>query len=687
MAVLTNTVINDTGYVQLAVGSTAQRVGATAGEVRYNNVTGNFEGYSGTGWHVLSPYNFAIASITPGAGSELTSSGLQIAKTLTSTFTINGFNFTPSTTVSLGATQITTGVTYVSPTQITVTSGTGWSAFSGTYTSITVANEFGQTATFSYNFLVGSYPVFSTATALGTSTEGTISTSVAASSAGGTIAYSAASNTNYGSSGAGLPTGLSINSSTGAITGTLLLPTGTPTQVYTLSILATDAGGGKAAKDFTLIVTTSGNPTFTSPSSGTVGTITYQPVPSITASSVNSAAASTTITTYVASDPGGAGIRYKISSGQLPPGITLDAVSGILKGTFVLAGRNPASTTYNFGVTAVDSNNNASTELQSNLTVAIPYLYRQLLTTGYCIGGYKSSTPWKNVNRLNMPTEVTYSLGDQLTIAFNYHSGATGPDKHYVFGINSSGAHSVAGTNILLFNMRTEVGSTGVTMAYSVLNNAAWGPNDGTATYAYTMGGFTGTNSNYMTKYQISTDTILSSTAASSGVTNQAEGQGTSDELYGYISLGSASGIGATLRHTYSNDTMSTYSVALHACTQQKLLWSKCGFVYGGAGATYGDSTTADASNFTKTLFATAEQYTVSKGYGTGNNGTFPGSMGEEIYIQGQDRGWGIGIYDGSQNNNAIRMIYATDLGVRVDGATSRKVTTGSSSGTGGWRD
>jgi hypothetical protein len=51
MATLKNTTINDTGFVQLPSGTTAQRPASpTAGMIRYNSDLGYPEIYDGTNW-------------------------------------------------------------------------------------------------------------------------------------------------------------------------------------------------------------------------------------------------------------------------------------------------------------------------------------------------------------------------------------------------------------------------------------------------------------------------------------------------------------------------------------------------------------------------------------------------------------------------------------------------------------
>ena len=54
MAQLKNLTINDTGYVRIAQGTTAQRVSPQTGMVRYNTDNKINEVYTGTEWRALS---------------------------------------------------------------------------------------------------------------------------------------------------------------------------------------------------------------------------------------------------------------------------------------------------------------------------------------------------------------------------------------------------------------------------------------------------------------------------------------------------------------------------------------------------------------------------------------------------------------------------------------------------------
>lgn len=80
MATLKNTTINDTGYIQMPSGTTAQRPGSlTAGQIRYNSTLNTVEWYTGSNnlWYYMpniSTYNM-IARYDAGEPSSYSGTG------------------------------------------------------------------------------------------------------------------------------------------------------------------------------------------------------------------------------------------------------------------------------------------------------------------------------------------------------------------------------------------------------------------------------------------------------------------------------------------------------------------------------------------------------------------------------------------------------------------------------------
>ena len=132
-----------------------------------------------------------------------------------------------------------------------------------------------------------------------------------------------------------LPDGLTLNASTGAITGS---PTKAGTFTFTLK--AKDSNGAAGTKAYTVTVTQT-TVTGTIPATGTVGSsFTFSPKAS----------------------GGEAPYTWSVSSGKIPNGLTLNTSTGKITGTFTKSG------TFTFTLKAKDSNGAAGTK---NYTVKV----------------------------------------------------------------------------------------------------------------------------------------------------------------------------------------------------------------------------------------------------------------------------------------------------------------------------
>lgn len=244
MATLKNTTINDTGYIRLPSGTTAQRPDTPAvGDMRYNSTTGFAEVYTSGGWGIFGALPPSISSVSP-----VTFTGEQ-----GTTFTINGANFTSDATVIFitnSNTQYTAAtVTFVSTTQLLATTPRDFtvaeepldvrvSQASGIVTSLDVIDcggsptwttAAGTLATINDRY--GSYSPIASVTATDPD-------------AGATLSYSIASGS--------IPAGTSLNASTGAISGD---PTDVASQTTSnFDIAATDNAGNTSTRSFSIIV-------------------------------------------------------------------------------------------------------------------------------------------------------------------------------------------------------------------------------------------------------------------------------------------------------------------------------------------------------------------------------------------------------------------------------------------------
>ena len=204
--------ISDTGTAgtKVASGTTGQR-GSTAGQIRFNSETGLAEYYTGTDFKIIdSPPTVTVVSpleVESDVGGNIT-------------FTITGSNFQSGATVKFigsDATEITASTTTVtnSTTISAVIARSSFVSAKEPY-DVKVVNTSGLSSVLDDQISVDTSPTWSTASgSLGSfNTTASVNVSATATDADGdTISYSILSGS--------LPTGLSLNSSTGAITGTI----------------------------------------------------------------------------------------------------------------------------------------------------------------------------------------------------------------------------------------------------------------------------------------------------------------------------------------------------------------------------------------------------------------------------------------------------------------------------------
>ena len=230
----------DGQFIRVPHGTTAERPGSpAAGYMRFNTTIGTLEQWNTAtnSWQAIdSPpilsslaYAGSLTGANP-AGSE--------------TITLTGINFKAGATVTIGGTSATS-VSIASSTSITFTTP---AKTAGDY-DVTVTNTNGLQATLSNGISYNGVPAFSTAAGnVGSVSEdvamSTI-TIVAAEPDGGTLAYSV-------TSGA-LPTGVSLGSGNGQLTGTPNVNLAS-TTTFNFTVTATDDENQTNARAFNIIV-------------------------------------------------------------------------------------------------------------------------------------------------------------------------------------------------------------------------------------------------------------------------------------------------------------------------------------------------------------------------------------------------------------------------------------------------
>jgi hypothetical protein len=339
---------------------------------------------------------------------------------------------------------------------------------------------------------------------------------------------------------------------------------------------------------------------------------------------------------------------------------------------------------------------------EAHATVGTGWRYRTILTHGYIAAGYKGYNPWRSVNKTWHQTDTTVYCGEQIDKAAAYLDGTWSDFNAYVHGTSDTWQGSSAHTssyNLYNGSLRmqndtnfTFFGSSGSPYGYegnnpnsdgftygsgqsSPATTGGWnmsvtrvahgcastqGSNGGLpggAGYVF-GGGSTNTDKlNFHTEimYTTTTSPVTWGTTAGVGGQNNAYILGSSSTAYNYYM-------------SWSSDTFtswSAYSAYFTSDGNNKSLMSKYGWAYISAG-TNTVSTIAKMNDTNQTYMATLTKL---------------GGFGEENQQMGQDWGYMLGMYNGQQNNWAVKTTYSTDAMVTMGFATQPKGHYGTSSG------
>lgn len=232
------------GAFSLPTGNTASRPSSPrVGYLRFNTTTGFAEVYTGaTGWAIFGAVPPQISTVTPSSYDGTTGT----------TFVINGSNFTSDALVKIiaanGTEYAPSQTSFINSTQISVISGRAFTVAEGPL-DFKIIQQSGTT-TIVDAVSTGTTPTWNTAS-------GTISTIFYPANTNYTqqvVAYDPDANSiiTYSISSGTLPSGASLNSANGAITGPVADPAST-SVTNTFDVTATDTGGNQATRTFNII--------------------------------------------------------------------------------------------------------------------------------------------------------------------------------------------------------------------------------------------------------------------------------------------------------------------------------------------------------------------------------------------------------------------------------------------------
>jgi len=230
-----NTEITGTEAARMPNGTTAQRASAQSGDIRFNSTLSLMEYYDGNNWKSIDAPPAITSIVYPGDDNAADIAGGQ-------TITINGNNFsTVGTIIAEFDGSASPTVTSISNTQITAVTP----AHTADAVQLEIINPSGLSARTPFSY-AATGPVWNTAldTVIATQTQGTalnITSVSAPESGGGSISYAL-------KAGSSLPSGVSLNASTCAITGNL--PSITANTIYTFTLVATDAESQTSERQF-----------------------------------------------------------------------------------------------------------------------------------------------------------------------------------------------------------------------------------------------------------------------------------------------------------------------------------------------------------------------------------------------------------------------------------------------------
>ncbi|MBO0492204.1 putative Ig domain-containing protein [Pseudomonas sp. Marseille-Q1929] len=480
-------------------------------------------------------YSFTINAVPPVAGAV---SAIVAANSSANPITLN-ISGSAASSVAV-ASAPSHGTATASGTSITYTPTAGYSgADSFTYTA---TNSSGTSSPATVTVTIGAPTIGISPSALPAATPN-VAFNTTVSASGGTAPYS------YAISSGSLPPGISLNTATGTLSGTPLVP-----GPYTFTVTVTDANGATGSRTYsgiiqaplpiagalsaTVAANSSANPITLNLSGGAATSVAVASVPShgtatasgtgirytptagysgadsftytasnstgtsspatvaitISAPSIgisptvlSAATASVAFSTTLSASNGTAPYAYSITGGSVPTGMALNTATGTLSGTPTAAGP------YNFTVTVTDANGATGSRAYSGaVNVAAPIAGALSASVAANSGANAitlnlSGGAATSVAVASAPSHGT-ATASGAGITYTPTAGYSGTDSFTYTATNSSGTSSPAPVAITISAPTLGIAPTGLGAATANVTFATTlSASGGTAPYSYSI--------------------------------------------------------------------------------------------------------------------------------------------------------------------------------------------------------
>ena len=350
-----------------------------------------------------------------------------------------------------------------------------------------------------------------------------------------------------------------------------------------------------------------------------------------------------------------------------PKGVKSQRPANPLSGSLFLE-ESSEHTSYLMVYTGVSNIDDGWERISAQQNEGTNFKYRQIINYSYIAGGYKSSSPWKNVHKATNATDQTTHIGELLDYPANYTSGACSKTIFYMWSVNTDNAHK--GPTTLHSNTTSAVNMmTDTNYAHQSNHDLQYSRSDcGTMWKEHEFAWIFAGNRTEVDKFNLSNETTITNY----GVTSISSSGGASsfcNETHGYGWSTSS------IKMEFSTETISSSSNSWSAHGQQKGISSKVGKGYAGNEGSYQGG-------------YNLRRWDTSTDTNIGNVAKLRSNCGEENFAMGQDWQYMLGCYGSSlQNNDSWKMYYQTDTGVLNPAGLPPAINAGTSSGHCGWRE